>query len=528
MFLGYHPEKIWVYSFFFLLSLIQYTKFKKSGSHLNFGISILFFLLSLLSKANAVVLPALFLVIDWFLDDKNWKKSMLRQLPLFLISGAFVILTINAQKSAGFIADSNTTHSVLDRFFFLTYSLIHYIINLIAPLSLSPKNFYPEKTENLLPLMYYGSVLIIGAITFLSFNSKYKKHLLFGFLFLAFTLGPVLKIIPTGNDIVSNRYAYMPYIGLYASLTYIVFKLNKTWIKIICSILLIAFTYKTYTYQYTYENSVSVWSAVIESSKGNNWANAMAFNERGQVHLKTRNKNAALKDINKALKLEPTILRGLMNRANIYEIDNRLDLALKDLNKALELEPDHVEALRIRSVIHGKMNQPELSIIDLDKAITLSPKRADLYNNRGIANSIIGNTDAAVNDFSEAIALNQYYLDPFVNRANLFITLNQPKEAQKDLAIVYQKQPDNFIYAYLIAKTHLMQDNEKKAHEFLAQFANNEITAGSIAERLSADGYHRESIPYYNIAMGNESIREKSLYQRANAFKETSRVPKCN
>ena len=459
-------------------------------------------------------------MLDWFLADKNWKKNLLRQLPLFLISGAFVILTINAQKSAGFIADSVTTYSIIDRFFMLSYSLLHYIFNLFAPITLSPKNFYPIKLEGILPLIYYASTFILTAIAFISFKSKHKKYLLFGFLFLVITLGPVLKIIPTGNDIVSNRYAYMPFIGLYAVLAYLVFKLNKTWIKGLGLLLILAFAYKSYNYQFTYENSVSVWSAVIEKSKDNNWANAMAYNERGQVYLKSRNKNAALKDINKALKLEPTILRGLMNRANIYEIENKLDLALKDLNKAIELEPEQVEALRIRSVIYGKMDQPELAIKDLDKAIELAPKRADLYNNRGIANSILGNTEAAKADFSLAITLDQYYLDPYVNRANLFITLDQPKEAQKDLAFLYQKQADNFIYAYLIAKTHLMQNNAEKAHEFLAQFAKNEITAGSIAERLSADGYYQESFQYFNIAMGNESLREKSLYQRATAFKE--------
>lgn len=509
-----------VYGIFFLLSLFQYSKYKQEGKNWHFLLSILFFVLSLLSKANAVVLPALFLLIDWFVGDKNWKKNSLTKIPLFGLSIAFVILTINAQQSAGFIADTSFTYNIVDRIFMLAASLLHYLSNFVLPFNLAPKNFYPEKTAAFLPWFYYASIPILGLIAFFTFKSKHKKYLLFGFLFLGITLGPVLKIIPTGNDLVSNRYAYMPYIGLYAVLGYFIFNLKKTWLNTFAFILIVAFGVKSYSYQFTYKDSLAVWTKIIEISNGNKWATAMSYNERGQVYLKYRNQTAALKDITQALKIEPTLLRGLMNRANIYELNNQLDLALKDLNKAIEIEPDQVEALRIRSVIHGKMQHPKLAITDLDRAISLSPQRADLYNNRGIANAILGNNEAAKKDFSKAIALDQFYFDPYVNRANLHIELQEIKLAQQDLAFLYQKNPDHFIYAYLIAKTHLMQNNEDKAHAFLAPFAKDEMMAGQVAEHLANDGYYAQSLPYFTIAIGNESIREKSLYQRANSYRE--------
>lgn len=508
-----------VYGIFFLLSLIQYLRYSEKKSKLNLSLAILFFVASLLSKANAIVLPIIFILIDWYQGRRDWGRVILSKIPLLAFSGLMVYITYSTQEAEGFIREIDGTFNFVDRFFLLTYSVFHYGYNLIAPVGISPKNFYPIKDGNLLPTIYYASAFILGLIAFLIYKSKHRKQLVFAVLFALIILFPVLKLVPTGNDLVSNRYAYMPYIMLYAIFGWIIFKGKTQWIKLITIALIPLFAFQSFNYQESYNNSIALWTKIIDTTEPNSPTKAMALNERGQVYYKAGNSGLAIKDINQALKIEPNLLRGLLNRANLYDVNNQFDLALKDLNKALEAFPESVEALKIRGVIYSKQNKASNAIADFNAAIAITPQRADLYNNRGIAYSIMDSIDLALKDFAKAIELENQFIDAYVNRANLYININQPTKAQEDLAIAYTANPNNFIYAYLIAKTHLMNGKPEKAHAFLEPFSRDELFAAKVGERLFADGYLEESLSYFSIAIGNESIREKSFYQRAQVYK---------
>lgn len=509
-----------VYGLFFLLSLISYNRFTEEKSRRAYGFAILFFVLSLLSKVNAIVIPAIFILFDWYRGRTDWVNIILRKLPWFALSGIMIYITFQTQQAEGFIREIDDTFNLIDRFFLLSFSVFHYLFNLVAPIELNPKNFYPLKDGNLLPALYYSSFLFLTLFAYLSYKSKYRKELLFAFLFALVILFPVLKLVPTGNDLVSNRYVYMPYIMMYGALGFILSQTKNKGLKLIPIVLIPFFAFQSFTYQKTYSDSITLWYSIIKSAEGNKSMKAMALNERGQVQYKSGNIQLAIQDINQALKIDPTLLRGLINRANIYEVKNQLDLAFTDLNKALTKFPESVEALKNRGVILSKQGKAIDALKDFTKAIEITPQRADLYNNRGISHSILENSEEALTDFAKAIELDRKYLDAYVNRANLYIKLNEPLKAQADLAVAYSKNPNNFIYAYLIAKTHLMNGKPNKAKSFLAPFAKDELVAAKVGERLFVDRYFKESLEYMNIAIGNESIREKSFYQRSQVYKE--------
>ena len=508
-----------VYGLFFLSSLVSYHKYLEKKSISAYVLAILFFILSILSKANAIVLPALFILFDWYKGKSNWLKMIGSKIPWFILSAVIVCITYSTQQAEGFIREIDDTFNIVDRLFLLTYSIGHYFFNFILPIDLDAKNFYPLKDGNMLPILYYLSLIALAVLALVILRSKSKKQLLFAILFALIVLFPVLKLVPTGNDLVSNRYAYMPYVMLYGVFMLLIVNGKKAWLKLVPFLAIALFAFKSYNYQDTYRDSIKLWSSIIENANDNKSMKAMAFNERGQVYLKQGNQTSAIGDISRALKLEPTLLRGLLNRAKLYDLQNKLDLALKDLNKALEKYPESVEALKNRGVILSKQNKAEQAIVDFDKAIGITPKRADLYNNKGIAYSILNNSEAALENFAKAIKLEEEYIDAYVNRANLYIQLNEPLKAQEDLAIAYSNNSDNFIYGYLIAKTHLMTGKPDKADAFLAPFAKDELVAAKVGERLLGDGYPEHSLKYFNIAIGNESIREKTFYQRAQVYK---------
>lgn len=509
-----------VFGLFFMLSLLYYTKFQHKNRKSDYAIAILFFVLSLLSKINAAVLPAIFILMDWHKNKLSLKKSFIRQLPSFLIGFLLVIYTIYLQKTAGFINEANPAYDLIDRFFMLNYSISYYLWHIIIPLPLAPKNLYPTLENGLLSWEYYASFFFLIGMVYLVLKSKFKKDLILALGAFLLVLLPVLKILPTGNDLVSNRYAYMAYPFIYAVIGLMLISSKKNFLKIAFGLWLLAIGYISFSYQSVYQSSVSVWTAVIESSAENPWGQAMAYNERGQVKLKKGLQDAAFSDINKALNLQPDLRRALMNRANIYERNQKTLEALNDINNVLAQNENDVEALKIRSVLLAKNGETENAINDLKKAIDLQAERADLYNNLGIAYSILNDTNKAMQAFDQAITVDPYYFEVYVNRGNLYLQLKNYEAAENDFLKVLKEYPNQQSTRYLLAKCYLEQDEEEMAKATLDQIAQNTLLAGQVGERLLSEGYPKLSIHYYTIAIGNESIRDKSYYQRATAYKQ--------
>lgn len=509
-----------VYGFFFLLGLLSYLKYLSSQKVFFYLLMVIAFIASLFSKSNAVVFPAVLILIDLFQFKKFKWKYVLNKIPLFILSSIFIFITLKTQDDAGFIKSFASDYTFLDRILMAIYSLAYYLVRLFLPFELSPKNLYPSKND-FLPFAYYVAPLILAAFAYFIYRLAKKEHIVwFGVLFFLIIIAPVLKIIPTGNDIVSNRYVYLPYIGLYLGISMLIFKYAARWSRYLLFAFAIAFTLYSFKYQSVYENSYTVWSSVIETNEGNAWGQAMAYNERGQIQLKKGQNKAAFRDIQKALELEPTLARALMNRALIWDREGQSQKALEDLNSLLAIEQENVDALKLRGVVYGKMQQTDLAIEDFNKAIELAPKNTELLNNRGIAYSIKGNHEKALADFNKAIELAPLSMQFKVNRGNLYVAMNDGESALKDYLWVYKKEPSSIQVAYPLAKLYLELDKEKQAEDVLKPFTLNQQQASEVAQRLFIDSLATYSIPYFTIAMGNPALRDQSLYQRAQAYKQ--------
>jgi len=78
---------------FFLLSVISFVKFELNNSRKHFVFSVLFFLLSLMSKETAVILPFILVLIHFFLRFSKEKMNNLKQFIISIIP-FFVLLFI--------------------------------------------------------------------------------------------------------------------------------------------------------------------------------------------------------------------------------------------------------------------------------------------------------------------------------------------------------------------------------------------------------------------------------------------------
>ncbi|MDD3875682.1 MAG: DUF6056 family protein, partial [Bacteroidales bacterium] len=334
-----------LFSFFFLLSLIFYIKYLQSNyksSFLWFAIS--FFLLALLSKSTAVVLPLLLFSLDYFFKRKFESKTFIEKIPFLLLALFFGLIAL-LPKTANQYQSMSDYYNYLDRIFFIFHSISFYIFKLLVPIHQKVIYLYPDKIDNFLPFIYYLSPILILflIVVFLKFIKSEKRTFYFAALFFLINIILVIHLIPTDRTgITAERYVYLSGIGFFVILyKFIEFVSKKYSIKhSLISFALIVYSgfliFTTNSRISVWENNVTLWTSEIEI----NPLNETAYINLGDVYYRQRDFNKAIEVYEKALDINPTYELAYNNLGLAKFELGFIEDAICDYNKALELNSD--------------------------------------------------------------------------------------------------------------------------------------------------------------------------------------------
>lgn len=499
---GVHPMHVesvaWVsgmkdmlYGSFFCASVIAYVSCiqKKGNAILNYCISLIFFVCSILSKGMAVSLPVVLICTDYLIFSKLKWKNFLDKIPFLILSLVFGALAFYFQKSEDAI-QGNQTYHFFDRIVFASYGFCMYILKYVIPYNLS--GFYPyplKNSEGFLAFWYYLFPLAMLIILVIIFKAIRKGNTVFvyGFAFYAITVFLVLQLIPVGSAIMADRYTYLPYIGI-AWLT------GHYWQKFsgsnspfsvstryLLNFLLIFFlatiTLTGWSRVKVWKNAGLFWSDMLGKYPNLSYAYA----NRGQYYYNDlKDKNKALADYNQGVTVDPRSYHTFKNRGYLHykegeiyksrgEFDKakiEFDQALADFAKTISLKDDFDEAYNNRGSVYFSTNKFDSAIIDYTKAIQLNKRYAETYGNRanaysvlkkfdlawkdydvflgyfpkhtmayywrGLAKFNVGNQNGAMDDYNKAISVEPRLAAAYLDRSRLWFSMNRKNEALQD------------------------------------------------------------------------------------------------
>ncbi|MCF8298976.1 MAG: tetratricopeptide repeat protein [Saprospiraceae bacterium] len=367
-----------MYAFFYLGSLISYINYITKNKTKYLIYTAILFIFSLLSKSAAVTLPVLLFLFDFFLKRKYSIKLILEKIPLIVLSIFFGLLAIYSQKSSGALTDFEGIYTLTDHIFIIIYSIAFYIFMLILPIHQSIIHYYPEKINGYLPIEYYLSVLLILLVILIIIKSKKnRKYFIFGFLFFLISISLVIKIIPLGIEITSERNTYIPYIGLFFIISH--FSINiidnkykylvklKPFLAILFIIYLGLFSIKSWQRTKVWKDSYTLFSDVIDKYPNHH----QAYYNRGIENLRNNDFKAAISDFDKVIEINPNFIDAYLNRGNLFAQSNNFQAALIDFNKIIELDSNHCIAYQNRGILYFKMNKTKEACSDWNKAYEL-------------------------------------------------------------------------------------------------------------------------------------------------------------
>lgn len=461
---GIHPMHVesvaWIserkdvlYTFFFMASLITYHKYvnaigkNKTGFYF---LILLLFILSLFSKAVAVVLPMVMLLIDYYSDRKTDKNVWLEKIPFFILSLIFGVIAYKVQSN-GAIAEFGT-FTIFQRLMFASYGMLIYLIKFFYPYTLSTFYPYPNLVGgqlNHLPTVFYLAPFILLVLLFLLYLTIRKtKIYVFGFLFFFFTIALVLQFISVGQVIMADRYAYIPYIGLSFMLgeafhwlqnqTAHKYSLYKKLAFLALLFFIGTLSYTTFERCKVWKNTETLWTDVLSKYPQVD----MAYKNRGNFYAERNQFDKALNDFNNCIALNQRDAKVYSNRGNIYGLQKKFDLSLADYSTSITLQSkDNLEAYLNRAITLSMMKEYKRSFEDFDKALAISPNSLKIFQNR--AYSYLGNGDfeKSIKDYDFVISQTPKESGAYFFRAYDYFQLNKYTEAIRDNSKAIELNP---------------------------------------------------------------------------------------
>jgi protein O-mannosyl-transferase len=467
---GIHPMHVesvaWVserkdqlYVLFYFAAMLVYLSYLRSEKRLGYLLLTgFFFLLSLLSKGQAVTLPVVLLLIDYYEGIKiNW-KTILEKVPFFLLSLVFGIIAMLAEKSINSIDNSNVYHPSLERILFACYALVIYLWKLIVPVHLSPFYPYPVNTDGAYPLMVYISPVIVLAVAgLLIWKCRRNKLVVFGVLFFLVNIILLIQLIPVGDAVIAERYSYLAYTGLFfiAAVLIVnyfknknsVFFLNtlKPPMAILFGIYFIFLGYSCYARVGVWQNSKALWLNAYKTFPNTE----RVCGNVAEVYLSEFKIDSALIYLNYATQLAST--EAYIVRSSVYMAIGKYDLALADCNHILNHNtvPDSSILFNVylnRAHIYTMENKLDSAIVDCNSAIAckgIQQNEWSAYQDRGIVLTAAGKYDLALNDFRQTLQLNPNQSGIYEGIGNIYNIKNMPDSAVTNLSKSIQLAPNN-------------------------------------------------------------------------------------
>ena len=478
-----------LYALFFIAGHITYTKYIDESSKKQYWLTLLFVILSLMSKPAAVIFPVSLFCIDIFRRRQFSFKLIIEKIPFFIPAIILGLLTVNAQKTVG--ATGEEYFGLAKNILFGFYGIMMYFVKMIFPYKLSAFYPFPPLNEKLSAAYYAAPIfaLLLAAVTY--FTWKKYRFVAFGISFFIVNLLLVLQIFSVGSAVIAERYTYVPYIGLFFIAGYLLdrFAKGKLWkAYAVLAPITIIFSVLSFLQVQTWNSGETLWDNVIKNQpcsraysaratlfrrdanklKGEadqarnakreqeanlkyaeankNYQQAInyyteavkinaidheSYNNRANIYMDQNNFNAAIVDYKQALVVKPDYYVAFDNMGALYARRNMFDSALYYFSKVLEQKPDYKPTYQNRAITFMSLRRYEEAIKDWQRFLDYQPNDADVTNTIGECYRMLGKNQEALRFINTAIQL-----DPqaafFLNRSYTYKNLNNIDNARND------------------------------------------------------------------------------------------------
>jgi protein O-mannosyl-transferase len=439
-----------------------------------YWLSLAAFLLAMLGKGSAAILPALLLGIVWWLRPLT-QRDLLRTAPFFVIAAILAVVNVEFQTHA----TDKVVRAIgfTERLLGAGGTVWFYLYKALLPFDLAFVYVqWQIKAGNLLWWLPLLAALALTGILW-RFRKSWSRDALFAWGFFCVALVPMMGFTDVAfmqYSLVADRYQHIAIIAVIALVS-------------------------------------AAWSAWFRSARGGLHAAAIivAVAALGALMFLTLRQNALYRDAmtlyEATLKKNPDCVMAQFNYGNALSKTNRQQEAVEHFKEAIRLKPDFVMAHYNLGNALVNTGRPRDAIAHFQEFMRLKPGHAEVHNSLGNALRQLGRTQDAMEEYEKALQINPSLTMAHYNLGNVLLQEKRPAEAIEHFQQVLRMQPENFEACANLGIALAQMDRLPEAAEYfrqaLRQKPNDATTHRNLGNALMLTGRPNEAIEHFKQAL---------------------------
>ena len=411
-------------TFFALSSLMFYLRYRDTRKLLEFCACLLFFLLALLSKGTVLVLPGVFLLIDWWQKRKDGARAIIEKIPLAALSIIFFIIALVGKSVL--IARASLADMILVAF----RSIVFYLSLLFVPVKQSAIYVYEHAVSVASPDIAAAILTVIGLSSAAVLMRKRFPVVLFGWAwFLIWLLPSFFHYSHDGVTITvaSDRYAYVAAIGIFCVIAWFaellrsrvasyVWRRRALFACALCIVMLLSTL--TVRRSQVWADGLTLSADVLSQyprEYHSRYNLALAYSMRGETE-KAKTEYRATIDIN------PRFVNAYLNLGSLLAEGGDLSMAIAVFKEGIAARPDSPQLQYNLALSYHKLSQWDAAIHSYKEAISLEPLYRDAYRNLAVALGKKGLFAEALKTYASLAAIDPEFAQELTKKG---VTLHQ-------------------------------------------------------------------------------------------------------
>lgn len=453
------------------------------------------FFFGILSKENTITFLAVIPLAMYIFTKVKTSTIGITTGVLVVLAAVFLVLRSSILgDAASFSANTNmelmnnpylkwngsqyVAFTAMEKFGTIFYTLGKYLVLMIFPHPLT-HDYYPAQ----IPMMTFGDwqviltlLIYVGAGIYALMRLPKKDPIAFGIIYFIATLSVVSNLVfPIGTNM-SERFMFMPSVGLCLIAAVLLYKLvNKRLVNFgdlklalpILALFLIGFSLKTVVRNMAWKDNYTLFSTDIHTStnsaKLNNAMAGITVEEANKPENATRKQqllNDAIRYGLQARTLHPTYANPNVIIGNAYTYMGEFTKAIEFYDYTLRItgegSSDHKNALNNKQIALSNMNAKEVEqqgqllqqqrfseAIQLgEKLIAEGKTSVALFGQQGAAYGATGQHQKAIEMFQKVLALDANNAQGYLNLGFAYQALGDAATANANFEKAYALDPN--------------------------------------------------------------------------------------
>jgi Tfp pilus assembly protein PilF len=422
-------------------------------------VSFVLFAAALLSKAPAVSLPAVLLILDvyplrrlgggpgrWFGPSVRavwWEK-----IPFVLLSLFFMGLAIAAKVHSQAVATLEN-YGVVARIAQACYATWFYVAKTVLPWDITAYYPLPLRFDMFAPRFLASMVATTTVSVGLFLLRRRWPGLLAAWLSYLALLAPNSGLLRIGTQIAADRYSYLSMFGLvilaaagFYRLEQFLWRTRSSVIVTIAASLgvLSILVFLTREQCRIWRTSGTLWRHALAHGAGTSPAVRNSF---GLVLVREGKLEEAAAQYGEALKLQPNYFESHNNLGLLLERQGKPAEAMAHYLEALRIKPDSAEVHNNLGLLLAQQGKPDEALAHYNEALRSQPDNVEVHNNLGSLLARVGRPQEAMAHHLEALRVKPDSADTHNSLGLLLTRGGKPAEAMAHYLEALRIKPDS-------------------------------------------------------------------------------------